>query len=430
MVTPSRVIDTRSGIGTSARAVPAGGTISVKVTGVAGVPATGVSAVVINLVALSATRSGYITGYADGTSRPHASIINFSAGQTIDNEVVVPVGTDGKIALFNGAPSTVQLIGDLAGYYTSGTAGATWHPPVPIGITDLSSISCPTTDFCAVVSGGRNAGNLAGGEASAYHAGSWSSPTVLIDTGYVNSVDCLSASFCVAVGWGLNGMDAYFVWDGTAWSAPDTVPGGGGLVSVSCTSPTNCIAIDYHVGSYRYDGQSWTTTSLLDPLEQYTWSSLSCSSPTFCVAVGGSPAADDDSSPGYEVSKTFDGTNWSAPTTVFSYYGSGAGLTSVSCVSETFCVVAESQPNSGEGSEERYDGTSWSAIGPYDWQAWEVSISCVSTNNCVAVDVRGNALTLDGITNIDGTNVISSISCATDDFCMAVDAGGNAIQYS
>jgi hypothetical protein len=35
----------------------------------------------------------------------------------VPNLVVVPVGSDGKVALYNGAPEGVQLIADIAGYY-------------------------------------------------------------------------------------------------------------------------------------------------------------------------------------------------------------------------------------------------------------------------------------------------------------------------
>jgi hypothetical protein len=34
--------------------------------------------------------------------------------------VIVPVGTDGKISLFNGSGGTVQLLADVAGYYLAG----------------------------------------------------------------------------------------------------------------------------------------------------------------------------------------------------------------------------------------------------------------------------------------------------------------------
>ena len=51
---------------------------------------------------------------------PTASNLNFVAGQTIPNLVVVPVGADGSIRLFNGSGGAVDLIADVAGYYLIG----------------------------------------------------------------------------------------------------------------------------------------------------------------------------------------------------------------------------------------------------------------------------------------------------------------------
>jgi hypothetical protein len=90
------------------------------VTGVAGVPASGVSAVVLNVTATEPTAGGFITAYASGTALPLASNLNFLAGQTVPNLVVAPVGADGKVILHNGSPGQVQLIADIAGYYRSG----------------------------------------------------------------------------------------------------------------------------------------------------------------------------------------------------------------------------------------------------------------------------------------------------------------------
>ena len=92
------------------------GSIPVQVAGRAGVPAA-VAAVVVNVTVTSPTQGGYITAYADGSGRPTASNLNFSAGQTVPNLVVVPVGANGRIRLFNGSSGTVHLIADIAGYY-------------------------------------------------------------------------------------------------------------------------------------------------------------------------------------------------------------------------------------------------------------------------------------------------------------------------
>ena len=116
---PNRVLDTRTQFG-AAGPVPAQGSISVQMTGRGGIPATGVSAVALNVTAVSPTSAGYITAWPSLTNRPEASNLNFSPGQNIPNMVIVPVGTDGKISLFNGSGGTVQLLADVAGYYLAG----------------------------------------------------------------------------------------------------------------------------------------------------------------------------------------------------------------------------------------------------------------------------------------------------------------------
>jgi len=109
-LTPTRILDTRGGAlgGVSARAL--------KVTGRAGVPASGVSAVMVNLTAVNPTADGYATAWPSGTTLPTASNLNFVHSRTVANLAVVPVGADGKIMLFNGSPGPVDLLADVVGY--------------------------------------------------------------------------------------------------------------------------------------------------------------------------------------------------------------------------------------------------------------------------------------------------------------------------
>ena len=114
-LTPARVLDTRTNLGASGP-VPALGSISVQVAGRGGVPASGVSAVIVNVTATGTATDGFVTVWPSGAPLQDTSNLNFSAGQTIPNLVVVPVGDDGKIRLFNGSGGTVQLLADVAGY--------------------------------------------------------------------------------------------------------------------------------------------------------------------------------------------------------------------------------------------------------------------------------------------------------------------------
>ena len=136
-VSPARIMDTRIMQGASGP-VPSTGSISLQVTGQGGVPATGVSAVVVNVTAVTPTSAGYITVWPSGATRTTTSNLNFQAGQNIPNLVVVPVGADGKIQLYNGSPGTVQLVADVTGYIVAGipsTPGAV-APLPPARIMD------------------------------------------------------------------------------------------------------------------------------------------------------------------------------------------------------------------------------------------------------------------------------------------------------
>jgi hypothetical protein len=112
----TRLLDTRDGVGAAKMAVPAGGTVYLQVTGRGGVPA-GVSAVVLNVTVTEPTISGLITSYADGTTRPSTSNLNFVTAQTAANLAIAPVGPGGTVALRNGSAGAIQLIADVSGYY-------------------------------------------------------------------------------------------------------------------------------------------------------------------------------------------------------------------------------------------------------------------------------------------------------------------------
>jgi hypothetical protein len=120
---PARLLDTRTGTGGATRVAP-GGTVSLQVTGRGNVPATGVSAVVLNVTATNPSGSSYVTVWPDGAPRPLASSLNFVAGQTVPNRVIVAVGAGGKVDLYNFA-GNVDLVVDVGGYFTDATAGGT-----------------------------------------------------------------------------------------------------------------------------------------------------------------------------------------------------------------------------------------------------------------------------------------------------------------
>src|SRR6188472_1278391 len=99
--------------------VGAGATFNVTIAGRGGVPATGVGSVALNVTATNPTSNGFFTVWPTGQPQPNASNLNFVAGQTIPNMVIVPLGAGGQISIFNETGNT-DVIVDVLGWFPTG----------------------------------------------------------------------------------------------------------------------------------------------------------------------------------------------------------------------------------------------------------------------------------------------------------------------
>ena len=114
---PGRVLDTRDGTGSPA--APVGqDPLVLKLTGVRGVPNSGVSAVLLNVTVVQPTAATYVTVYPSGGDRPLASNLNAVAGQIVPNMVLGRLGPDGSVAIYNNGGLT-HLVADVTGYFTT-----------------------------------------------------------------------------------------------------------------------------------------------------------------------------------------------------------------------------------------------------------------------------------------------------------------------
>ncbi|MGD9794375.1 MAG: serine protease [Acidimicrobiia bacterium] len=136
---PSRVLDTRNGNGgTDVRARGAGEITTVAIRGRGGLPNDpAVTSVVMNVTAVAPTDDGFLTVFPSDAAVPGTSNVNFVRGQTIPNLVMVKLGADGAVKVFNYAGSTHVLF-DVVGYTTSAaTNGAgQMFPVTPTRIFD------------------------------------------------------------------------------------------------------------------------------------------------------------------------------------------------------------------------------------------------------------------------------------------------------
>ncbi|MFJ9847313.1 right-handed parallel beta-helix repeat-containing protein [Kitasatospora sp. NPDC101155] len=127
--TPVRTLDTRDssyGIGM----VGSGQSIRVPVRGTNLLPADAQYAM-LNLTATEGTANSYITAAPDGNP-PSTSNLNFTAGQTVANQVTAPINADGTVTLYNHT-GNVHLIVDIqGGYRTAGGASLVTTAPTRV----------------------------------------------------------------------------------------------------------------------------------------------------------------------------------------------------------------------------------------------------------------------------------------------------------
>jgi uncharacterized protein (DUF1501 family) len=119
-LTPSRILDTRTGNGAPLAKVGHEGVVDLQVLGRGGVPNAGnVGAVAMNVTVDAPDSSSFVTVWPKGQPLPDASNLNFVAGQTVPNLVVAKIGADGQVSLRNAYGST-DLIADVLGWFPTG----------------------------------------------------------------------------------------------------------------------------------------------------------------------------------------------------------------------------------------------------------------------------------------------------------------------
>ncbi|MFF1414456.1 hypothetical protein ACFVX6_32490 [Streptomyces sp. NPDC058289] len=121
---PTRLLDTRAGVGAKKAKVAGRSSVALKVAGAADVPA-GVRAVVLNVTVTNTTGPGHVSVQSDKglAETVETSNVNYLAGQSVPNLVIANVGKDGFVHLFNGGWESVDLLADVTGYFTASEAG-------------------------------------------------------------------------------------------------------------------------------------------------------------------------------------------------------------------------------------------------------------------------------------------------------------------
>jgi hypothetical protein len=327
-----------------------------------------------------------------------------------------------------GSPAAAQAV-----------AGSGWKTPVLVAhaaantaAPNFTSVSCPTTSFCAAVD--------SKGGVSILQDSTWSTPQSIDATATsdfndaMGTVSCASASFCVAG----DDLDEVYTYDGSSWSAArqlnSSVTEATVSFAVSCPTTSFCLAVDGDYNWYTYNGSSWSAAQVIDPntLEGIVIGEVSCASATFCEAAFGRQTV------------TFNGSSWSAPVTIPAgsegSTSSTPGIEALSCASPTLCAGVGTTSNN-QGYLDTFNGTAWSAplikkttLGP---QAF-VSVSCPTTSFCMAPGLDGwvtyngsswgapQTFSDPGGPVGEGPLYANSVSCTSAKFCEEVESNGYA----
>jgi hypothetical protein len=317
------------------------------------------------------------------------------------------------------------------------------------------------------------------GAASPTIAGTLPEPSVAVG-GQVQSSSCVAGPVCVSVGWNHHGNTGYSWaarWHDHEWSklpAPPGDPGGGSSSTISCSSSTWCMATGStgigpgnHPIADELIGSNWTSLPVPTPKGSTDFSlyKLDCKSSTWCIAVGSYVANKTDYVDAqFLTSEVWNGFTWRivtifsprtyAPQTDPGMVPGGdhptASPQQLSCVTETFCVVA----GFWKGVfVEQWDGHRWSEVTApnYHWRPqYDSEFSggaCISSTNCLATGGiavsngawrplierwNGQKWTIDKLPALPkifrrGTGFrLTQVECVTSNFCVAFGDPGFA----
>jgi hypothetical protein len=279
--------------------------------------------------------------------------------------------------------------------------------------SNLNGVACLSATDCVAV------GDILTGVdintatlAEVWNGSTWttqSTPTPASATrAFLIDVACTAANQCTAAGsyYNKSGHELLFAerWNGTSWKIETTPQPSGAKISqfngVSCASATSCIAVGStseptdNMLAEIWNGTSWTLMSTPNPAggSSSYLGSVSCTAVAACTATGdyynGSVQA--------SLAERWNGTTWTAQTTVNRPGATDTDLVGDSCVTASHCVSVGGNFKNGNtrAIAEHWDGSSWTIkhVGAPSGSTESalVSVSCPTTTDCTAVGFWAN----------------------------------------
>lgn len=145
----SDIVDTRSGLGAPQAQIPAGGSLTVQVTGKGGIPASAPGAALF-IGAANASQAGYVSAYPTGSTASNLSILSYVPNRTVHDLYFGALSSAGQLTLVNQGPSPVDLMVGVQGYLlgpSASPAGDTYQdvPELRIADTRYGTGGIPST---------------------------------------------------------------------------------------------------------------------------------------------------------------------------------------------------------------------------------------------------------------------------------------------
>ncbi len=319
-----------------------------------------------------------------------------------------------------------------------------WHQSA------LTSVSCPTTSFCAATGTFQNEEGEQSPIADTYDGAKFSSTTLpkLKAASTLEAVSCPTTSYCLATGHNAEGGGALaLAYNGKEWATQAALTPKGKtawLSGVACPEASVCTAVGKSEGGGETAtlaervGGSWTLESPPSPKAASTsyLSDVACPSVSSCLAVGHSSASE-----GEAIGETWNGKAWSLSATA-----KGRSPIDVSCPTTTVCWAVGTQGSANEVLVERYEYeaeesswygslyTKYKPIVPEGATNLHLNaIACTSASECTAVGyyekeskkrILAERLTSTGWT-LQTTPALSGalledVSCTSGSNCIAV----------
>jgi hypothetical protein len=293
--------------------------------------------------------------------------------------------------------------------------------PLPKGqaYSQLQGVSCPTADGCVAVGYYATSRGVLRPLVESADGSTWQLQSAPLPTGtssgHLNAVHCASPDFCVAVGDYVNSlledMPLVETFDGTAWTADAvSVPTGAigsDLYGVDCPSDTGCVAVGAYLRigaegeevalplAETFSDSAWTEQTPRAPKSSADTElrSVSCTSAGSCEAAGYAYFDTGGISVQHVLVETLQVDTWSIASTLTPDGADEAGLSGVSCASDSSCIAVgyyiDNATAAYHTAAETWNGTSWAAVLtplPSGSIASQLDgVSCVSPTECTAV---------------------------------------------